>query len=129
MSKISLVWSMIEELISTRKILQLRLTLTPLFTAPHAFYFSLTIFFPWSAIGIFFLFSIYVSDWFTVICVFLKNGKFQFPWIVIWRFFLFSEIPPPLKFSSMENVFKIHIDLNLQTFFICILGGPLMPPS
>ena len=50
-------------------------------------------------------------------------------------FFLFSEIrdqnpPSPFfffMFSSMEKVFKIHVDLNLQTFFssifICILGG------
>ena len=38
------------------KILQLRLTLTPLFTATHAFFFSLTIVFPcpWSVIGVFF---------------------------------------------------------------------------
>jgi hypothetical protein len=61
-------------------ILQLRLTLTPLFTATHAFFFSLSPFFSHDLwLGYFFLFSwpsIYVSYWFTVICEILKNGKF-----------------------------------------------------
>ena len=51
-----------------------------LFTATHTFLFlSFTIFFSWSVIGVFFLFSwpsIYVSYWFTVNCEILKNGKF-----------------------------------------------------
>ena len=52
------------------KTLQLRLTLTPLFTATHAFLISLSPFllFSWP--------SMYVSYWFTVICEILKNGKF-----------------------------------------------------
>ena len=132
------------------KILQLRLTLTPLFTATHAFLISLSPFFfmicDWGSpsflyrptaeesrtmIGVFCLFSwpsIYVSYWFTVICEILKNGKFLFPWIVIWIFFYFLRFvtrntsPPFLMFWSMEKVFKI--DLNLQkknsSIFICI---------
>ena len=52
------------------KTLQLRLTLTPLFTATHAFLISRSPFllFSWP--------SMYVSYWFTVICEILKNGKF-----------------------------------------------------
>ena len=79
--------------------------------------------------GIFFLFSwpfIYVPYWFTVICdldffYFLKFVTRTSPSpFFIFLFFI-------LKFSTMEKVFKIHVDLNLQTFFssifICILGG------
>jgi hypothetical protein len=69
------------------KTLQFRLTLTPLFTATHGFFFLFHHFFSWSMIGVvrvssavvFFLFSwpsISVSYWFTVICEILKNGKF-----------------------------------------------------
>ena len=54
----------------------------------------------------------------------MTNFNFRESW---FRFFLFSKIRdqnPLLNFSSMEKVFKIHEDLNLQTFFssifICI---------
>jgi hypothetical protein len=57
----------------------------------------------------------------------MANFNFRESW---FRFFLFSKIRdqnPLLNFSSMEKVFKIHEDLNLQTFFssifIFILGG------
>ena len=58
--------------------------INPCYHTWYAFFFlseSLTIFPPWSVIGMgyFFLFSwpfIYVSYWFAVICEILKNGKF-----------------------------------------------------
>jgi hypothetical protein len=110
-------------------------------------YLSFTIYFSWSVIGVvrvstavqrqrnvglwlgyFFLFSwpsIYVSYWFTK---FSKTANFNFreSWFVFFFIFWDSwpETPSPLllKFSYMEKVFKI--DLNLQTFFssifICI---------
>jgi hypothetical protein len=69
------------------KTLQFRLTLTPLFTATHAFFSLFHHFVSWSVIGVvrvssgvvFVLFSwpsIYVSYGFTVICEILKNGKY-----------------------------------------------------
>ena len=115
-------------------ILQLRLTLTPLFTATHAFFFSLTIFFPWSVIGVFFFILVTLDlclllihrdlwnsqKWQILISVNRDLDFFYFLWLV-------TRTPTLLKFSSMEKVFKIHVDLNLQTFFssifICILGG------
>jgi hypothetical protein len=65
----------------------LQFRLTPLFTATHAFFFSLSPFFfmicDWGSPSFLcrriFLFSwpsIYDSYWFTVICEILKNGKF-----------------------------------------------------
>jgi hypothetical protein len=129
--------------------LQFCLTLTPLFTPTHAFFFSLSPFFfmicDWGSpsfrrqrnrglwLGIFFI--LVTLD----LCLLLihrdlwNSQKWQIL-ISVNRdldLFLFSEIrdqkhtTPFFKFSSMEKVFKI--DLNLQTFissiFICILGG------
>ena len=76
--------------------------------------------------------SLIDSPWFVKFSK-LPNFNFRESW---FGFFVFSEIsdqnPHPFpKFSSMEKVFKIHVDLNLQTFFSsifkCILGGIYLP--
>jgi hypothetical protein len=110
------------------KTLQFRLTLTPLFTATHAFLISLSPFFfiicDWGSpcflcrrtadesrtmIGVFFLFwwpSIYVSYLFTVICKILKKANFNFRESWFGFFFYF------LRCASVNGMFHIRLKVH-----------------
>ena len=116
--------------------LQFHLTPTPLFTATHALFFlSFTNFFHDLWLGYLVYSRVTLDLWLILIHRDLWNSQ---KWQILISvnpdldFFFFSSgfvtrnhPPHLLKFSSIEKVFIIY--LNLQTFFssifICILGG------
>jgi hypothetical protein len=125
------------------KTLQFRLTLTsPFHCHASISYLSFTIFFSWSVIGVvrvssavrrqrnfelwlgYFFYSrdprfksLIDSPWFVKFSK-MANFNFRESWFGFFYFLRFVTRTPPFifKFSSMEKVYKI--DLNLQTFFL-----------
>jgi hypothetical protein len=118
------------------KTLQFRLTLTPLFTATHAFFFlSLSPFFSWSVIGVvrvssvvvFFLFSwpsIYVSYWFTVICQLTKFSETGWPRSACNFMFPLQSRRNAIHMHTLEND-VIHVHCK-RSFLLAMVARDLI---